>query len=114
MSLKDCIKRDNTRVFMNTKEFADDLRIQIGDKHTTTKGSLQQESISNNAGNSSPLQQIAYTLYLPYPITMEKESIKALFSSGTRITINNEPYSVVDVSNEIGLATIHLKAGSGR
>lgn len=114
MSLIDCIKRDNTRVFMNCGEFAEVLRIQIGDKHTAIKGSLQQESISNNAGNASPLQQIAYTLYLPYPLPMENESIKAIFSSGTRITINNEPFSVVDVSNEIGLATIHLKAGSGR
>lgn len=114
MSLIDCIKRDNSRVFMKCGEFAEDLRIQICDKFVTVKGSLQQESINNNAGNASPLQQIAYTLYLPYPIALENESIRALFSSGTRITINNKAFSVVDVSDELGLATIHLKAGSGR
>lgn len=112
MSLKDCIARDINTVFLNTNDFCDNLTIQIGTKKLNVIGSLQSNSVENNSGNSSPLQDISYTLYIKYPMAEDLE--RTLLSSGTRLTIDNKSYSVVSVSDEMGLATILLNTRTGR
>ena len=112
MSLKDCIARDVDNVFLNTSDFCDNITIQIGTKKFNVIGSLQNNTIENNAGNSNPLQNISYTLYIKYPLSDNLDS--SLLSSGTRITIDNKSYSVVSVANELGLATIELETRGGR
>ena len=112
MSLKDCIARDINSVFLNTNDFCDNLTIQIGTKKFNVIGSLQSNSVENNSGNGQPLQSDAWTLYIKYPMADDLEM--TLLSSGTRITIDHKSYSVVSVSDEMGLATIQLDTRGGR
>ena len=112
MSLKDCIARDIDKVFLNTSDFCDNITIQVGTKKFNVIGSLQNNTVENNAGNSNPLQSISYTLYIKYPLSDNLDS--SLLSSGTRITIDNKSYSVVSVADELGLATIELETRGGR
>ena len=112
MSLKDLIARDIETVFMNTNDFCDNLVIQVGTTKFNVIGSLQSNLVQNNAGNGQPLQENAYTLYIKYPLTEDLE--RSILSSGARLTINNKPFSVVSVSDEMGLATIQLSTRTGR
>ena len=112
MSLKECISRDVVSVFMDTNDFCDNLTIQIGTRKFNVIGSLQSNSVENNSGNTSPLQDISYTLYIKYPL--KEDSEMAILSSGTRITIDNKSFTVVSVSDEMGLATIILQGARGR
>ena len=112
MSLKDCIARDIDKVFLNTNDFCDNITIQIGTKKFNVIGSLQNNTVENNAGNSNPLQSISYTLYIKYPLSDNLDS--SLLSSGSRITIDNKSFTVVSVADELGIATIALETRGGR
>ena len=112
MSLKDCISRDINRVFLRTTDFCDNISIQIGAQKFAVIGSLQSNLVQNNSGSSSPLQENAWTLYIKYPLVEDLNS--TLLSSGTRITINDKSFTVVSVSDEMGLATIQLSTRMGR
>lgn len=112
MSLKDCIARDINRVFLNTNDFCDNITIQVGTKKFNVIGSLQSNTVQNNSGNGQPLQSIGETLYIKYPLSDNLDS--SLLSSGTRITIENKTYTIVSVSDEMGLATILLQGSRGR
>lgn len=112
MSLKDCISRDINRVFLRTTDFCDNISIQIGSQKFAVIGSLQSNLVQNNSGNSQPLQENAWTLYIKYPLVEDLNS--TLLSSGTRITINDKSFTVVSVSDEMGLATIQLSTRMGR
>jgi len=112
MSLKDCIARDINNVFLNTNDFCDNLTIQIGNTKFNVIGSLQSNSVQNNAGNGQPLQENAWTLYVKYPL--EDGLDRSIMSSSTRLTIDNKSFTVVGVSNEMGLATIFLESKVGR
>ena len=112
MSLKDCIKRDIERVFLNTEDFCDNITIQIGTKKFNIIGSLQNNTVENNSGNNQPLQSISYTLYIKYPLLDNLD--QSLLSSGQRIFIDNKSFTVVSVADELGLATIELETRGGR
>lgn len=113
MGLKDCIARDIDAVFLNTDDFCDNLTLQIGTKKFNIIGSLQSNSVENNSGSmSAPLQEMSYTLYIKYPMADDLE--RSILSSGARITIDNKSFTVVSVSDELGLATILLQGGRGR
>lgn len=116
MSLKDLIARDIANVFLNADEFCDNITIQIGSKRFPVVGSLQQNLVQNNSGNGGVLQRISDVLYIKYPLDPLEglDYAGIVLSAGTRITINDKPYTVVDVSNEMGLATISLQTASGR
>ena len=112
MGLKECITRDINNVFLNTDDFCDNLIVQIGNTKFNIIGSLQSNLVQNNTGNSSPLQDNAWTLYTKYPL--EDDLNYSILSSGTRLTIDNKSFTVVSISNEMGLATIILQGGRGR
>lgn len=112
MSLKDLIARDINTVFLNTNDFCDNLTIQIGTKKFNVIGSLQSNSVENNSGNGQPLQKDAWTLYIRYPLADGLED--SILSAGTRITVDNKSFTVVSVSDEMGLATIQLDTRTGR
>lgn len=112
MSLKDCISRDINRVFLRTTDFCDNISIQIGTQKFAVIGSLQSNLVQNNSGSGQPLQENAWTLYIKYPLVEDLNS--TLLSSGTRITINDKSFTVVSVSDEMGLATIQLSTRMGR
>lgn len=111
MSLKDCIARDVNTVFLNPSEFCDNLKLQIGTEVLPVIGSLQQNLISNNSGAGSVLQQVSWSLYIKYPLM---DDVEKRLSSGTRITVNDKPYTVVEVADELGLCRIGLSTRVGR
>lgn len=111
MSLKNLIARDIERVFLNVNDFCDNLIIQIGTTKFNVVGSLQSNLVQNNSGNGQPLQENAWTLYAKYPLD---DNAKTLLCAGTRLTIDGKSFTVVSVSNEMGLATIQLNTRVGR
>ena len=120
MSLKELIARDITGIFMNVNDFCDNLNIQIGRKKFNVIGSLQSNTVTNNSGNSSPLQSDAWTLYIKYPLLDDLDA-ENILSSGQRIIITNREqpdvamsFTIVSVSDEMGLATVQLSNTSGR
>ena len=122
MSLKELIARDITGIFMNVNDFCDNLNIQIGRKKFNVIGSLQSNTVTNNSGNSSPLQSDTWVLYIKYPLLDDLEAAQPeLLSAGQRIIITNREhpdvamsFTIVSVSDELGLATIQLSNASGR
>ena len=120
MSLKELIARDITGIFMNVNDFCDNLNIQIGRKKYNVIGSLQSNTVTNNSGNnSSPLQSDTWVLYIKYPLLDDLEA-ENILSAGQRIIISNNEnikdmaFTIVSVSDEMGLATIQLSNNSGR
>ena len=120
MSLKELIARDITGIFMNVNDFCDNLNIQIGRKKFNVIGSLQSNTVTNNSGNSSPLQSDAWVLYIKYTLLDDLDSDNIL-SAGQRIIISSKDsnikdmaFTIVSVSDEMGLATINLTNNSGR
>ena len=120
MSLKELIARDITNIFMNVNDFCDNLNIQIGRKKFNVIGSLQSNTVTNNSGNSSPLQSDAWVLYIKYPLIDDLDNDNIL-SAGQRIIISSSDsnikdmaFTIVSVSDECGIATINLTNNSGR
>lgn len=122
MSLKELIARDITGIFMNVNDFCDNLTLQIGRKKFNVIGSLQSNTVTNNSGNSSPLQSDAWTLYIKYPLLDDLEATQPeLLSAGQRIIITNREqpdvamsFTIVSVSDEMGLARVNLNSNTGR
>lgn len=120
MSLKELIARDITGIFMNVNDFCDNLNIQIGRKKFNVIGSLQSNTVTNNSGNSNPLQSDTWTLYIKYPLIDDLDN-ENILSAGQRIIITNRErpdvamaFTIVSVSDEMGLATVQLSNNSGR
>ena len=120
MSLKELIARDITGIFMNVNDFCDNLNIQIGRKKFNVIGSLQSNTVTNNSGNSSPLQSDTWVLYIKYPLLDDLDNDNIL-SAGQRIIISSKDsnikdmaFTIASVSDELGLATIQLSTSTGR
>lgn len=120
MSLKELIARDITGIFMNTNDFCDNLNIQIGRKKFNVIGSLQSNTVTNNSGNSSPLQSDTWVLYIKYPLLDDLEA-ENILSTGQRIIISSPDsnikdmsFTIVSVSDEMGLAQVNLNSATGR
>lgn len=113
MSLKELIARDIETVFLNVNDFCDNLTLQVANRKFNIIGSLQQNLVRNTSGTGGALQKATDVLYIKYPIDF-LEDTSIVLSSGTRVTINNKPYTVVDVSDEMGLCTINLSTTTGR
>ena len=120
MSLKELIARDITGIFMNVNDFCDNLNIQIGRKKFNVIGSLQSNTVTNNSGNSSPLQSDTWVLYIKYPLLDDLTDDSNILSAGQRIIISNNEnikdmaFTIVSVSDEMGIAKINLINNSGR
>ena len=113
MTLKDMIAADITNIFLaNEDEFAETHT--IGTNSTNKKysviASLQSNVINNgNFDGKAPLQLASHTLLVAYPIGGELK-----VSAGQILFIDDVTFEVVDVLNEMGLATILLKRGKDR
>lgn len=121
MSLKELIARDITGIFMNVNDFCDNLTLQIGRKKFNVIGSLQSNTVTNNSGNSSPLQSDTWVLYIKYPLIDDLTDDNNILSAGQRIIISSQDsnikdmvFTIVSVSDECGIATINLTNNSGR
>ena len=120
MSLKELIARDITGIFMNVNDFCDNLNIQIGRKKFNVIGSLQSNTVDNTSGsNATPLQSDAWVLYIKYPLLDDLDT-ESILSAGQRIIISNNEnikdmaFTIVSVSDEMGLARVNLNCNTGR
>ena len=113
MTLKDMIAADIAGVFLaNEDEFGETHT--IGTNSSNRKyhviASLQSNVINNgNFDGKSPLQLASHTLLVAYPIDGELK-----VSAGQILFIDDVSYEVVDVLDEMGLATIILRKGKER
>ena len=113
MTLKDMIAADITGVFLaNEDEFAEahDIGTNSSNRKYHVIASLQSNTIDNgNFDGKAPLQMVSHTCIVAYPIGGELR-VKA----DQILYIDDEAYKVVDVLDEMGMATILLKKGADK
>lgn len=113
MTLKDMIAADITSVFLaNEDEFAEfhDIGTNSSNRKYHVIASLQSNTIDNgNFDGKAPLQMVSHTLIVAYPISGELR-----LKADQILYIDDEAYKVIDVLDEMGMATILLKKGSDK
>ena len=113
MTLKEMIAADITGVFLASEdEFAEMHKIGTNSKSNayTVLASLQSNTIDNgNFDGKAPLQMVSYTCVVAYPIGGELR-----LKVDQILYIDDEAYKVIDVLDEMGMATILLKKGSDK
>ena len=113
MTLKDMIASDITGVFLASEdEFAESHKIGTNSKSNayTVLASLQSNVINNgNFDGKAPLQMVSHTLVVAYPI-----GGKLRMNADQILYIDDEAYKVIDVLDEMGVATILLKKGADK
>ena len=113
MTLKDMIAADITSVFLaNEDEFAEahDIGTNSSNRKYHVIASLQSNTIDNgNFDGKSPLQMVSHTCIVAYPIGGELR-----LKADQILYIDDEAFKVVDVLDEIGVATILLKKGADK
>ena len=112
-TLKEMIAADITGVFLASEdEFAESHKIGTNSKSNayTVLASLQSNTIDNgNFDGKAPLQMVSYTCIVAYPI-----GGKLRVNADQILYIDSESYKVIDVLDEMGMATILLKKGSDK
>lgn len=107
MSLKDRIANDTYRVFLRSTDFADELKIGTNSANAVTVvASLQANEVDNNSGNGVSLQSFSHVLYVAYPI-----GGMLTLNAGQILYIDDVAYKVLDYTDEMGVASVHLKRG---
>ena len=112
-TLKEQIAADIAGVFLaNEDEFAESHKIGTNSKSNayTVLASLQSNIIDNgNFDGKAPLQLASHTLIVAYPIGGELR-----LKVDQPLYIDDEAFKVIDVLDEMGMATILLKKGSDK
>ena len=112
-TLKEMIAADITGVFLAYEdEFADLHKIGTNSKSNayTVLASLQSNTIDNgNFDGRAPLQMVSHTCIVAYPIGGELR-----LKVDQILYIDDEAYKVIDVLDEMGMATILLKKGADK
>ena len=112
-TLKEMIAADITGVFLASEdEFAEMHKIGTNSKSNayTVLASLQSNTIDNgNFDGKAPLQMVSYTCIVAYPI-----GGKLRVNADQILYIDDEAYKVIDVLDEMGMATILLKKGADK
>lgn len=112
-TLKEQIASDITGVFFaNSDEFAEPHKIGTNSKSNayTVLASLQSNTIDNgNFDGKAPLQMVSHTCIVGYPI-----GGKLRVNADQILYIDDEAYKVIDVLDEMGVATILLKKGADK
>ena len=113
MTLKDMIEADIAGVFFkDDTEFAESHKIGTNSKSNayTVLASLQSNTIDNgNFDGKAPLQMVSHTCIVSYPI-----GGKLRVNADQILYIDDEAYKVIDVLDEMGVATILLKKGADK
>ena len=113
MTLKDMIASDIGSVFLaSSDEFAEfhDIGTNSSNRKYHVIASLQSNIIDNgNFDGKAPLQLASHTLLVAYPIGGELR-----LKADQILYIDDEAYKVIDVLDEMGMATILLKKGSDK
>lgn len=112
-TLKEQIEADIGNVFLaSSDEFAESHKIGTNSKSNayTVLASLQSNTIDNgNFDGKSPLQMVSHTCIVGYPI-----GGKLRVNADQILYIDDEAYKVIDVLDEMGVATILLKKGADK
>ena len=112
-TLKEMIASDITGVFLaSSDEFAESHKIGTNSKSNayTVLASLQSNTIDNgNFDGKSPLQMVSHTCIVGYPI-----GGKLRVNADQILYIDDEAYKLIDVLDEMGVATILLKKGADK
>ena len=113
MTLKEMIAADITGVFLaNEEEFAEfhDIGTNSSNRKYHVLASLQSNTIDNgNFDGKAPLQMVSHTRVVAYPIGGELR-----LKVDQILYIDSESYKVIDVLDEMGMATILLKKGADK
>ena len=113
MTLKDMIAADITGVFLASEdEFAEfhDIGTNSSNRKYHVIASLQSNVINNgNFDGKAPLQMVSPTCIVAYPIGGELR-----LKADQILYIDDEAFKVIDVLDEMGMATILLKKGSDK
>ena len=113
MTLKDMIAADITGVFLASEdEFAEahDIGTSSSNRKYHVIASLQSNTIDNgNFDGKAPLQMVSHTCIVAYPIGGELR-----LKADQILYIDDEAFKVIDVLDEMGMATILLKKGSDK
>ena len=113
MTLKEMIASDITGVFLKDEtEFAEMHKIGTNSKSNayTVIASLQSNTIDNGAfDGKAPLQMVSHTCIVAYPI-----GGKLRVNADQILYIDDEAFKVIDVLDEMGMATILLKGADKR
>ena len=113
MTLKSMIAADITSVFLASEdEFAEfhDIGTNSSNRKYRVIASLQSNTIDNgNFDGKSPLQMVSHTCIVAYPIGGELR-----LKADQILYIDDEAYKVIDVLDEMGVATILLKKGADK
>ena len=112
-TLKEQIEADIAGVFFkDDTEFSDLHKIGTNSKSNayTVLASLQSNTIDNgNFDGKAPLQMVSHTCIVAYPI-----GGKLRVNADQILYIDDEAYKVIDVLDEMGVATILLKKGADK
>ena len=112
-TLKEMIAADITGVFLkDDTEFSEMHKIGTNSKSNayTVLASLQSNTIDNgNFDGKAPLQMVSHTLVVAYPIGGELR-----VNADQVLYIDDEAFKVIDVLDEMGMATILLKKGADK
>ena len=112
-TLKEQIEADIAGVFFkDDTEFAESHKIGTNSKSNayTVLASLQSNVINNgNFDGKAPLQLASHTMLVAYPI-----GGKLRVNADQILYIDDEAYKVIDVLDEMGMATILLKKGADK
>ena len=108
MSLKSIIQNDIQTVFLaDAEEFADALKIGTSStNYVETFGSLQSNLIDNNAGGAAPPQSFSDMLLVATAAICNLN-----LRTGQTVYINDIPYKITTMSDEMGISNIGLKKG---
>ena len=113
MTLKEMIASDIGNVFLaSSDEFAEfhDIGTNSSNRKYRVIASLQSNTIDNgNFDGKAPLQMVSHTCIVAYPIGGELR-----LKADQILYIDDEAYKVIDVLDEMGMATILLKKGSDK
>ena len=113
MTLKEMIASDIGNVFLaSSDEFAEmhDIGTNSSSRKYHVLASLQSNTIDNgNFDGRAPLQMVSHTCIVAYPIGGELR-----LKVDQILYIDDEAYKVIDVLDEMGMATILLKKGADK
>ena len=113
MTLKEMIASDIGNVFLaSSDEFAEfhDIGTNSSNRKYHVIASLQSNTIDNgNFDGKAPLQMVSHTCIVAYPIGGELR-----LKVDQILFIDDEAYKVIDVLDEMGMATILLKKGADK
>ena len=113
MTLKEQIEADIAGVFLkDDTEFAEfhDIGTNSSNRKFHVLASLQSNTIDNGAfDGKAPLQMVSHTCIVAYPIGGELR-----LKADQILYIDDEAFKVIDVLDEMGMATILLKKGADK